>query len=55
MGPPRPTMSASDFLSWDASVSKRHEFVDGEVFAMAGAEDRHVTIALNVAGHGSHG
>jgi Uma2 family endonuclease len=46
---PRPTMSASDFLTWDATVTERHEFVDGEVFAMAGADDRHVTIALNVA------
>lgn len=46
---PRPTMSASDFLAWDATLTERHEFVDGEVFAMAGAEDRHVTIALNVA------
>ncbi len=46
---PRLTMSASDFLTWDVTVTERHEFVDGEVFARAGAEDRHVTVALNVA------
>lgn len=42
-------MTASDFLAWEAGQTIRHEFVDGEVFAMAGAEDRHVTVALNVA------
>ncbi len=42
-------LSAADFLAWDALQSIRHEFVSGEVFAMAGAEERHVTTALNVA------
>ena len=42
-------MSASDFLAWEAAQAERHEFVAGEVFAMAGAEDRHVTVALNIA------
>ncbi len=36
--------SAADYLMWEASQAERHEFVDGEVFAMAGAEDRHVTV-----------
>lgn len=42
-------MSAEEFLSWDAHEPVKHEFVRGEVFAMAGAEERHVTTALNVA------
>lgn len=42
-------MSAGDFLNWEAAQAERHEFVDGEVYSMAGAEDRHVTLALNVA------
>jgi len=42
-------MSAQDFLAWDATQSLRHEFVAGEVFAMAGAGEAHVTVALNVA------
>lgn len=33
----KPRMSAEDFLSWDATQTVRHEFVAGEVFAMAGA------------------
>lgn len=45
----RQTMSAQDFLAWEAGQAQRHEFTGGEVFAMAGAEDRHVTVALNLA------
>ncbi|GBU15534.1 hypothetical protein AwPolaro_09120 [Polaromonas sp.] len=40
--------SAADYLLWEADQLERHEFLDGEVFAMAGAEDRHVTVAGNV-------
>jgi Uma2 family endonuclease len=43
-----PLFSAADYLSWEASQPERHEFIDGEVFAMAGAEDRHVTVAGNL-------
>ena len=42
-------MSAAEFLAWEAEQSERHDFVAGEAFAMAGAEDRHVTACLNVA------
>lgn len=41
--------SAEDYLAWEADQKQRHEFLDGEVFAMAGAEDRHVTVAMNAA------
>lgn len=41
-------MSADDFLVWEAGEALRHEFVAGEVFAMAGAEDRHITVAGNL-------
>ena len=44
-----PRMSAADFLAWDACQTFRHEFVQGEVFAMAGAGEAHVTLALNIA------
>ena len=42
-------LSAQDFLDWDATQTQRHEFVGGEVFAMAGASEAHVTATLNVA------
>ena len=43
-----PTFSAADYLQWEATQPDRHEFIDGEVFAMAGAEDRHVTVGGNL-------
>jgi Uma2 family endonuclease len=42
-------MTAEEFLTWEARQQERHEFVDGEVFAMAGAEARHVMTCMNVA------
>ena len=44
-----PFFSAADYLAWEATQPERHEFIDGDVFAMAGAEDRHVTVAMNLA------
>jgi Uma2 family endonuclease len=44
----RARMSAEEFLRWDEHEPLRHEFVRGEVFAMAGAEDAHVTVAGNL-------
>ena len=40
-------LHADEFLSWVAEQPIRYEFVDGDTFAMAGAEDRHVMIAGN--------
>ncbi len=40
--------SATDFLEWEVTQPIKHEFVDGEIFAMAGASDAHVTISGNV-------
>ena len=45
----KPALSAEEFLAWENAQCDRHEFVNGEVFAMAGADDRHVTVALNIA------
>jgi Uma2 family endonuclease len=42
-------MTADEFLAWDAGQSVKHEFLRGEVFAMAGGEDRHYSVALNLA------
>ena len=44
-----PLFSAEDYLAWEPAQLDRHEFVDGDVFAMAGAEDRHVTVSMNIA------
>lgn len=41
-------MTAAEFLAWDETQTIRHEFVRGEVFLMAGGEDRNNTVALNL-------
>ncbi len=41
-------MTAAEFLAWDATQTVRREFVRGEVFAMAGGEDRNNTVAVNL-------
>jgi Uma2 family endonuclease len=45
---PKAPFSADDFLAWDATQTERHEFVNGEVFAMAGGEDRHASVSGNL-------
>lgn len=40
-------MTAEEFLAWDETQTLRHEFVAGEVFLMAGGEDRSATVAGN--------
>ena len=42
-------MTTEEFLAWDATQTLRHEFMRGEIFAMAGGEDRNNTAALNIA------
>jgi Uma2 family endonuclease len=46
---PKFPYTAADYLARETDQIERHEFVDGEVFAMAGGEDRNATVALNVA------
>lgn len=40
---------ATAYLAWETDQPGKHEYVDGEVFAVAGASDAHVTVALNMA------
>ncbi|WP_416674120.1 Uma2 family endonuclease [Egbenema bharatensis] len=42
-------LSPDDYLQMEAHSPIKHEYVNGEVYAMAGASDAHVTIALNLA------
>jgi Uma2 family endonuclease len=41
-------MSAEEFLVWDQTQTIRHEFVRGEVSAMAGAEEAHGVVCGNI-------
>ena len=49
MAAPSQKMTALEFLEWERSQSTRHEFVNGEVFAMAGASRAHVRTVLNLS------
>ncbi len=42
-------ISKEEYLSYEDDSAIKHEYSDGEVYAMAGASDAHVTIALNLA------
>jgi Uma2 family endonuclease len=44
-----PQCSADEYLRHEAQGRMRHEYVAGQVYAMAGASEAHNTIALNVA------
>lgn len=41
-------MSPEEYLEGEELSDIKHEYIDGEVYAMAGAEDAHVTIAGNM-------
>lgn len=45
------TLSFDDYLRGEEQAAVRHEFLAGEVHAMAGASERHNRIALNLAFH----
>jgi Uma2 family endonuclease len=41
-------LTLAEFLAWEATQELRHEFVDGEIFAMVGATRAHNLIATNL-------
>ncbi len=43
-----PKLSPKEYLTLEAGSPIKHEYFDGDVFAMAGATDAHVTIAGNL-------
>jgi len=44
-----PVLDADTYLAWEAEQPEKHEYIDGEILAMAGASIAHVKIALNLA------
>lgn len=42
-------ISVAEYLDSEKDSPVRHEYVDGQLYAMAGASDRHNRIALNLA------
>ena len=41
-------LTLEEYLQLEAKSDIKHEYIDGEVYAMAGATDTHVTIAGNI-------
>ncbi|MEK6747948.1 MAG: Uma2 family endonuclease [Pseudomonadota bacterium] len=41
-------MSPQSYLDWEKTLDIKHEYIDGEVYAMVGARDAHVTVAGNI-------
>jgi Uma2 family endonuclease len=46
---PQPYMAREDYLEAEKNSLIKHEYIQGEVYAMAGASDAHITISLNIA------
>ncbi len=44
-----PRLTPEEYLAYERNQSVRHELVDGYLYAMTGASDRHEEIALNLA------
>lgn len=47
--PQQPYLTPEQYLQMEAQSPVKHEYIDGQIYAMAGASDPHVTIALNLA------
>lgn len=45
---PVPRFDAPTYLAWEAGQTEKHEYFNGEVFAMARASEAHVTLAGNL-------
>src|SRR5438105_102817 len=46
--PGREGLTFERYLSWELKQPRKHEFVNGQVFAMSGVTRRHDAIAMNV-------
>jgi Uma2 family endonuclease len=41
-------LSPAEYLQWEEQEEEKHEYEDGVVYAMAGASENHISIAINL-------
>lgn len=46
----KPYYTVEQYLTWERQADERSEFVDGEIYAMAGESGAHADISMNLAG-----
>lgn len=46
----RPYYTIEQYLAWERAADERNEFIDGEIYAMAGESGAHADISMNLAG-----
>ncbi len=44
----KPRLTVAEYLAFEAESEIKHEYIDGEIFAMTGGTDNHSRIAANV-------
>ncbi len=47
---PKTKLTPEEYLDFERKSEERHEFFDGEIFAMSGAKRNHNVIAWNIGG-----
>jgi Uma2 family endonuclease len=45
---PTSSLDPQAYLDWEKDQTEKHEYINGEIYAMVGARDTHVTVAGNV-------
>jgi Uma2 family endonuclease len=45
----RPYYTAEQYLAWEREAEERSEYIDGEIYAMAGESGAHADISMNLA------
>ena len=46
----KPRLTVAEYLAFEAESEIKHEYIDGEIYAMTGGTDNHSRIAANVIG-----
>ena len=44
----KPYFTADEYLAFEQESGEKHEYIHGEIYAMAGASDAHVTVSGNI-------